>query len=415
MRKLRFIGTKKQLLRLIVCAVLVLCALGSMLLSRRISQTLDWNDTARRWQGSSKTAFSQVSCFLPADAPITVDAVQSFRQTLQKKLTEASLTAPEGGSLYTDTYYGSAQLSVTGKRGSSTVKVMGVGGNFFLFHPLRLRSGSYISSRDVMQDRVVLDEELAWKLFGGVDVAGLTVTVGNRSCIVAGVIAREGDFADKLANMDGAGLFMSYDEYAKANEKASVTAYEIVMPNMIDGFARGIMKDNFPVGSGDIVENTTRYGLSATLNNLKNYGKRSMRSNGVIYPYWENASRLTEDYVGLLLIATVLLFLYPAVELIRFLVGKIRRVVNWTKQELPREVEARIEEKREARYADAFRDEEILEQNLREDGLTGKELPGPDAAGETETDAPAEAESAAAETPGESAEENREPQEAAER
>jgi hypothetical protein len=38
-----------------------------------------------------------------------------------------------------------------------------------------------------MHDRVVLDEEMAWKLFGAKDVSGLQVTIAGSPYLVAGV------------------------------------------------------------------------------------------------------------------------------------------------------------------------------------------------------------------------------------
>ena len=58
-----------------------------------------------------------------------------------------------------------------------TAKTIRGGRGLFLFHPLPLRSGSYISNRDFTYDRVVLDEELSWALFGSYDVAGQTVWI----------------------------------------------------------------------------------------------------------------------------------------------------------------------------------------------------------------------------------------------
>ena len=67
------------------------------------------------------------------------------------------MEAPEGGSLYTDAYSGRTSLSVSGKSpGSVTVTAVGAGGNYFLFHPLTLLSGGYISDEDYMADRVVI-------------------------------------------------------------------------------------------------------------------------------------------------------------------------------------------------------------------------------------------------------------------
>ena len=76
-------------------------------------------------------------------------------------------------NVYTDAYCAFGKTSVTGDHGSSDASVIAVGGNYFLFHPLELVSGTYFSESDVMHDRVVLDETLAWKLFGGSNLAGM--------------------------------------------------------------------------------------------------------------------------------------------------------------------------------------------------------------------------------------------------
>lgn len=92
------------------------------------------------------------------------------------------MEAPEGGSLYTDAYSGRTSLSVSGKSpGSVTVTAVGAGGNYFLFHPLTLLSGGYISDEDYMADRVVLDAQTAFNLFGSSDVAGMEVTINGRT------------------------------------------------------------------------------------------------------------------------------------------------------------------------------------------------------------------------------------------
>ena len=70
-----------------------------------------------------------------------------------------------------------------------------------------------------------------------------------------------------------------------------------------------------------------------------------MRNNGVIYPYWENAVRLTEDYLALLLVLMLLFGLCPAVTL---LVLAIRQVIR-TWRTLKRQVPARLDRARERR------------------------------------------------------------------
>ena len=83
------------------------------------------------------------------------------------------------------------------------------------------------------------------------------------------------------------------------------------MPNTITSFAKNMVQEHFPLKDGIVVENSSRYSLENLLNVIGDFGKRSMGLNGIIYPYWENAVRLTEDYAALLLVLTVLFALLP--------------------------------------------------------------------------------------------------------
>lgn len=331
----------------LVLVVLVLICLGIFL---AIAGTLDSIHAADRYRGDSEMRFAQIACFLPEDSGKAEADIQLFRETLAQKFVDASLEAPEGASLYIDAYSGTSNLSVTGDHGAAEVKAIGVGGNFFHFHPLRLRSGSYISQNDFMQDRVVLDETLAWQLFGGFDVAGLTVTINGQLFQVAGVVRRESDFATKEAYLDGASLFLSYSAMAALNESSKITCYEIVMPDPISGFAKGIVTENFDTKLGDVVENSRRYSLENLFDVIGDFGKRSMRNNGVIYPYWENAVRLTEDYLAGLLVLMLLFGLCPAVTLLVLVIRLIIRTWRTVKKQVPARLDQARERHREKIY-----------------------------------------------------------------
>ena len=86
---------------------------------------------------------------------------------------------------------------------------MGVGGDFFSFHRMFLRSGNYIAESDLMHDRVVLDKELAWKLFGAIEVDGMELEINGKRFIVAGVVERDGDFASSISYPENSGLYMA--------------------------------------------------------------------------------------------------------------------------------------------------------------------------------------------------------------
>lgn len=334
----------KKWLFLSLNILLCLLALGVWLWGTGVRNALPTLDAAQTWAGESGENFAQIACYLPADAPVEESAVMQFRQKVSQKLTEASITAPDGGTLFTDAYCGEASITVQGDKGSASVKATGVGGDFFRFHPLRLRSGSYLAESDLMKDRVILDEALAWKLFGGMDLTGMSVTINGESYYVAGVVAREDDkYTAAAYSADEGGIFVSFDALKKWDEKAGVTCYEVVLPNPISSFGYNLVKDNFSVGQGVLVENSSRYSVSNLISVIRSFGKRSMGVNGIIYPYWENAVRLTEDYAALSLLLTALLLLCPVVSGVIFCIRGIIRLYRRGKTLAVEKTEALID------------------------------------------------------------------------
>ena len=330
-------------------ALLLVLALICVFLSHRVTTALPTLNAAKTWAGQSGERFAQVACYLPHEAPVTEDQVFSFRRTIEESFRSSSMEAPEGGSLYTDAYSGSCTLSVSGEKGNVTAKALGVGGDYFRFHPLPLRSGSYLSDADLMKDRVLLDEALAWKLFGGVDLVGMSVTIQNKSFYVAGVVSRENDRYSVTAGSQTEGLFVSYSTLKELNEQTGISCYEIVLPNPISSYGKNLVQEKFPLGDGVLVENSTRYSLTNLFSVIKNFGKRSMGIHGIIYPYWENAVRLTEDYAALLLVLTILFAVCPVVSVlvtaIRFVVRLVRTVTQKTKEKITADVEKHREKK----------------------------------------------------------------------
>ncbi len=349
----------KQWLLLVLNAVLVIactvCAVGLHV----VSTTLD-TAAARRFRGDSDTRFAQLACFLPVGQGRTAEEIASFRRELETKFEEQSLEAPENGSLYVDAYSGTARVSITSDHGTAELNAFGVGGDFFSFHPLTLRSGSYITERDLMDDLVILDEVLAWRLFGGTDLTGLTITINGEPFVVSGVVTMEEDFASQRANDTQQGaIFLSWSALKRLDESLDISCYELVMPDPITGYAKSVVEESF--SAGDVVENSSRYTAGHLLEVICSFGERSMRADGIIYPYWENALRLTEDYAALLAVLMVLLALCPVGCALTLLIRWIWRSGRRVKTAVPEKVEAAVERRREKRY------EEFLDKDAEGD------------------------------------------------
>ena len=341
----------KQWFLLIVNLILILACIGCAVGLRTISHMPETTTAASRFQGQSETRFAQLACYLPVGQGKTQEEIVQFRQGLDSKFMEQSLEAPENGSLYVDAYSASGKVSVSTDYGSAQVNALGVGGDFFYFHPLTLRSGAYIAERDLMDDLVVLDEVLAWRLFGSVDLAGMTVHINGEPFVVSGVVALEEDHATQKARAQQEGaLFLSCSALERILGAVEIDCYEIVLPDPITGYARGILEDSFPVDGGEVVEISGRYSLSSLFDVVGEFGERSMRVNGVIYPYWENALRLIEDQAALLLILLILFALCPVICAVVLVIRYIRRGWRYAKRAVPEKVETAVERRREQAY-----------------------------------------------------------------
>ena len=312
---------------------------------------------AERWTGASELRFEQLSCFMSESDSLNLDNIYEFRYKLGKKLTEASLEAPENGALFNDAWSAFGKVKVFGDHGNAECSVIAVGGDYFFFHPLKLLSGSYISEDDLMGDRVLLDRELAWRLFGGTDLQGMTVTIDNIPYVVAGVVEREVDFASKKAYGDGgAGMYMSYSAYSAltAGEEsagAPVDCYEIVMPQPVEDFAEGLLKENFAIGSGEIINNSGRFTFGEIFGIIKQFGTRSMHTTSVIYPYWENAARCLGDWCALFMLLAIIFGVSPLVCAFVVLMILLIRLKDYLADNVPEWTVGAIDRARKKRYS----------------------------------------------------------------
>ena len=292
------------------------------------------------WSGQSGERFAQLSVFFPGSVVFNEDNIRSLRASVDKALLGASLESGPDRALYTDAWSAVGDVSVRGQHGSASVKAICVGGDFFMFHPLYLRDGNYISPNDVMKDRVVLDEELAWRLFGSVRLSGFEIMLNNRPFKIAGVVSRESDFASTMAYTYGAGLFMSFEALSEMTEDgANISCYEIVMPDPITGFAKHILTEAFPNSDVHIIENTSRFSLGNSFAVISSFGERSMRTDAVSFPYWENAARIVEDRLALLLVLTILFIAFPVVCGVIYTVKIIRFTIKYGRKKVTKVID----------------------------------------------------------------------------
>ena len=313
-KKICLIAANALCLLCIGAGAIVLSVLGNTLLSQQ---------AAEAWRGDNEMQFAQVSVFLPVGGELTESKIQSFRSSLDTKLAEAGIEEPEEGSLWTDAYCAIGSATVASSRGSSSATAIGIGGDYFLFHPLELFSGHYISGDDQSKDLVLIDETLAWRLYGGTDLEGMSLTVNGEPCLIAGVVKLESDFATEHALEEGTPMiFMAYERLGTKQEEGGVqeagaSAYEIVMPNPLTGYAKSVVAEGIGSADGVItVENSRRYSGGELRTVLSEFGERGMRKTAIVFPYWENAARYVESWMALVYLLMLLFAILPVITLI---------------------------------------------------------------------------------------------------
>ena len=181
-----------------------------------------------------------------------------------------------------DAWCSTGILSVEGSRGECETDVIAIGGNFFDFHPLTLLSGNYVSQDDLMEDRVLLDDNLAWRLFGGTELTGMTITVNKIPLVIAGVVAREGDFASGKANTSETLLFMPAETFSKFKD-CPISAYEIVMPEVVKGYSNGLLSSHLP--DAIFKTNTERFSVPHLIQTIRNFDRLPMQTEPIAFPY----------------------------------------------------------------------------------------------------------------------------------
>lgn len=324
--------TMKKLVLGISGGISLLLFLILLLVSNHMAKSQDSQTMAERWSKEKNVA--QVSCFFSANAGITEDRIKEFEHSIDSALTDAAVLQESenpGARLWADAYSADGRILISGGKASLEADAIGIGGDFFLFHPLKLLSGSYFSGSDLMKDCCIIDQDAAWQLFGSNNVAGMTVNIGGIPHIVAGVVERPSGRLEEAAGLEGTLVYVSYETLSKLGRSNGINHYEIVMPNPVSNFAENLVRERLgnSATETEVLENTSRYSLLSRLKLIPAFGTRSMNGRAIIYPYWENIARGYEDILAVMTFFQVLLLLY-VVMLILFFFGSWWKHKGWT-------------------------------------------------------------------------------------
>ena len=305
---------KKGFLTFVICVLLVVvCAVTTWFSTKDLYD----QQAAARWADEADD-YAQISCFYPVSMELSDFGFLSLHHSVEDTLTKASLLSETANvDLFADAYSVTGKLHISTDNTGKEVNVVGVSDAFFLFHPIRLLTGSYFDENMIMKDGVILDEDTAFLLYGSNDVVGMPVYIGNTPYYIRGVAARDDSYFAQKAGLSEAVCFVSVDTLKAYGTIVGSYTYEVVMPSPVEGFAKETVTTalNDSEQKIEVVENSARFSIGAKKEIVLDFGVRSMSRNSILYPYWENIARAVEDVCGLLFVVQAVAFIVAAVLL----------------------------------------------------------------------------------------------------
>lgn len=359
MEYIRSVFDKKRIILLISALGTLLLGLILVAIGIGVTGKLSDQQFAKRW--CKDDSYAQASAFFSEVSGFSPEKVRELNAKIEKKLTDESISNPnENGRLWINAYSANGKVTVDSAISTASVKAIGVGGDFFLFHPVNFIEGTFFDPNEVNKDLCVLDENTAWVLFGSNNIVGKEVEIGGVRHIVTGVVRQEEGRLNRLAGNNEPTIYLSYESLSKNGLITYINSYEALMPNPLTGYAKEAIKELAPVEENyiEVLENSHRFKWTKLLLNVKNFGTRGMNEKGIVYPYWENIARGYEDYLTPVAVFGCLFFGYTMVIVFLTLIRM------WRKRTIHRSdikdfVERKIEELREKKNKGGEMDEYI--------------------------------------------------------
>lgn len=274
-------------------------------------------DNARRIWDSDIYKYSQISLYTDRSNGFDALAVYSLRRDIKSKLKDSSVKEEDTeGRLWVDCASGEAELIVNNGTKSCDAAVMSTYGDFFLFHPEPLLSGSYYTEDDINIDTIVIDKQCSWLLFGAIDTAGMNVTINGKTFRISAVVDTSDKERDKTAYGQKPRIYMHYETLRSFDQSAVMTNYEICIPNVVRDYAYGVMKEINPApeSRSAVIDQTGRFDIITLFKGFGKIPESVMVTADIRYPWFENRVRGAEIIARLLAGPAVMMLLIPALS-----------------------------------------------------------------------------------------------------
>lgn len=291
----------------------------------------DGEDTGDEEEAAEKTQlrYAQISFFVAENAALSPERVSYIEEGVAEALTADSYEAPEGARLFLTNGYGEIDAAFSAvseaKDGTAvSTKLCCTGSDFFTFHPHDFVSGWYYTADVMAEPVVVVNEQLAFRLYGSINVTGKELTLFGHRVSIIGVTSGPTSKKERArwAGNDDPVAYLPAEFLEQLGISCGFTSFELLLPNPVKDYAKKLAEAQIGIDPSqyELVENTGRYSLKNTVTRLFSAGDRVMKTSAVYYPFWENAARRTDRSCGPAAVAIILFTAIPALYLL-FVLG----------------------------------------------------------------------------------------------
>ncbi len=319
-----------------------------------ISETIDFIAAGERWSSTGER-FAVITLYTEESAALSKDQIETWAYNMDAALLESSIAPNENARSWAYTYAVEETMSVTGPQDKTTAQVIAAGGDFFVFHPQEFLYGSAFLNDASNPNGVVLDEDLAWKIFGATDVVGMEMSINEIPFTVSGITTRasENGIYDHTYG-ERPRMFMSYAGYIKLRgDENHITMFETALPNAVKSFARNLFDGVVTANEETMIvaESSDRFSLINRWNNSKLLKYSWIRENKIEYPYWENEAKVADYRCAILMLFEVA---FAAIAITSMLLSFILlRVSGYTVTDTVKNTYRKIEKKQAERRRNA--------------------------------------------------------------
>ena len=291
-----------------------------------------------RWAGKeSVSSYSQLSVFFDKTTGPTQDSIREIRNKINQKLMEDSLlNSDSNGRTWIDAYSAEKTISIRKDSNTVTVEAYLIGGDFFQIHPIKLKKGNYPQNK---KNQILLDENVAWNIFGSSNVEGKKIWINDKVYTVTGVAEYDDTKLSRTAIGNKDTVYIP--GYNKENI-LRITCYEAVLPNPIRNYGLNVVAEANDIeflsdeelekqrsillfDDKEILDNSVRYQIPSLISRIRERRYVDMKTNGISYPYWENMARFEETRCINIMTAGCILFILLLIFIISLISKKTTR------------------------------------------------------------------------------------------